>query len=338
MKKITTFLVLTLIMMVSLAACGSASNEVLSDATTVNPSEENVADTASVEEVVQEEITIVHELGETVLNTNPEKVVVFDYGFLDILDYVGLGDKIVGVPQSSNVPDYLDQYNGSTYANVGSLKEADFEKVYELKPDVIFISGRMSANYDELAKIAPTVYLPMPGATYLTTVEENLNTFATIFTTSSDKFTDEIDSIVSRVEAIRATVESNGYTGLMTQTNDANVTVFGFGSRYAMLYEDLGFTITDETIEESSHGQSGSFEYIAKQNPDYLFVVDRSAAVGTDGATGAKALLDNELINGMDAAKNNRIAYLNSTIWYTVSGGINSTSMMLEEIENALKN
>ena len=39
------------------------------------------------------------------------------------------------------------------------LFEPDFEKINEIKPDVTFISGRQSKVYEELNKIAPTIYL-----------------------------------------------------------------------------------------------------------------------------------------------------------------------------------
>jgi iron complex transport system substrate-binding protein len=38
----------------------------------------------------------------------------------------------------------------------------------------------------------------------------------------------------------------------------------------------------------------------------------------------------------MDAAKNGKIFYLDSSNWYTVSGGVHSTQSMLSEMETAL--
>ena len=38
----------------------------------------------------------------------------------------------------------LSKYEDAKYANVGSLKEPDFEAIHALKPDVIFISGRQA--------------------------------------------------------------------------------------------------------------------------------------------------------------------------------------------------
>ena len=36
-------------------------------------------------------------------------------------------------------------------------------------------------------------------------------------------------------------------------------------------------------MKEGSHGMPVSFEYIKEKNPDWLFVLDRSAAIGEEG-------------------------------------------------------
>lgn len=314
MKKLLTLSLLTFSLLFT--ACTSSSTPAI----------------AEQESEQQEEITITHPLGETTLTTNPEKVVVLDYGLLDSLDYAGV-DSIVGVPQSSAIPNHLSKYTDASYENAGSLKEADFEKINEIAPDLILITSRLTESYEELSKIAPTVFLTMPGATYMETFLDNVNILASIFTDQKDNFLNEATSITSRTEKIAEAAK--GSSALLIQASDGQFNVFGFGSRYAVVYEDFGFTLTDESIAVSIHGQSASFEYLVEQNPDYLFVIDRSAAIG-QGTTGAQALLENDLTAGMNAVKNNHVTYLDSTNWYTVAGGIQATIAMLEELEGAL--
>ena len=102
---------------------------------------------------------------------NPQTVVVFDYAILDTLDNMGV--KVVGLPKSS-IPAYLAHYNGREYVDVGTLFEPNFEKVYELRPDLILIGGRQASVYPELARIAPTVYLTIDTADYLGSFAHNL--------------------------------------------------------------------------------------------------------------------------------------------------------------------
>ena len=74
-------------------------------------------------------MTIKHQLGESNIPKNPEKVVMFDFGILDTLDELGI--EVAGLPQT-NVPSYLSKYEDSKYANLGSLKEPDFEAIHAL--------------------------------------------------------------------------------------------------------------------------------------------------------------------------------------------------------------
>src|SRR5690625_1223124 len=126
----------------------------------------------------QETMTIQHELGETDVDKNPEKIVVFDFGVLDTLDALEI--DVAGVPRG-NMPTYLEKYDNDDYENVGSLKEPDFDKIAEIDPDLIIISGRQSTLYDELSNIGPTIYLGVDTTNYMESFKENLGVVGNIF-------------------------------------------------------------------------------------------------------------------------------------------------------------
>src|SRR5699024_12488540 len=92
-----------------------------------------------------ETITVEHELGETEVDKNPEKVIVFDFGSLDTLDKLDI--DVTGVPQK-NVHEYIDKYEGKAYENIGVLKEPEFEKIEEIDLDIIIIYRSKSDVYD----------------------------------------------------------------------------------------------------------------------------------------------------------------------------------------------
>ena len=123
-------------------------------------------------------IKITHKLGETEVTKNPSRVIVFDYGIADALNTLEV--EIIGLPKSS-LPSLLSKYEDGKYENVGSLKEPDMEKVYELKPDLIIMSGRLESYYEELNKIAPTIYLGVDNADYLGSFKNNMETLGEIF-------------------------------------------------------------------------------------------------------------------------------------------------------------
>lgn len=310
MKKKLTILFLALVMAV-LAACGNTST----------------SSKSSDEVKAAEEITVKHELGEAKVKANPKKVVVFDMGILDTLDKLGV--EVAGVPQES-LPEYLSKYEDSKYTNVGGLKEPDLEAISELAPDVIFISGRQSAAYEDLSEIAPTVYVGVDTTKYMDSFKQNMELVGQIFG-KEDAVKKELASIDDTITALNDKAKAVEGKSLVVLVNDGSVSAYGSGSRFGIIHDVFGLAQADENIEASTHGQSISFEYIADKNPEYLFVVDRGAVVG--GESSAAKVLDNELVNGTDAAKDGHIIYLNPNYWYLSGGGLVSTEEMAKEID-----
>lgn len=283
-------------------------------------------------ESVSEQITITHVSGDTLVNTNPKRVVVFDYGILDSLDALEI-EGIVGVVQDG-LPDYLSKYAGEEYSAIGTLKEPDMEKIFELTPDLIIITGRQADYYEELNKIAPTINLAMDTSDYLGSFKSNMNTLAQIFGKEKE-VTTKVEEIENTISELNAKVTGKNINGLITLANDGAFSVYGQDSRFGIIHKEFGVIPVDEAIEGSTHGQKASFEYVVEKNPEYLFVVDRAAIAG--GNTSAKELFDNELIAKTDAYKNDNIVYLDPVIWYTSVGGFTSTTKMVEEINAAIK-
>lgn len=279
-----------------------------------------------------ESVVITHELGETTVNKNPKRVIVFDYGILDSLDKLGI-EGIVGVVNNM-LPDHLSKFASEEYTSIGTLKEPDMEKIFELSPDLIIISGRQSDYYEELSKIAPTIHLGVDNENYLDSFTVNMNKLGEIFGKEKE-VEEELANINEAIEKLNAKVTEKGVNGLIALSNDGAFSVYGAESRFGIIHNTFGVIPVDETIESTTHGQKASFEYVVEKNPQYLFVIDKAAVTG--GTTSAEALFDNELMQKTDAYKNGNIVYLDSNIWYTATGGFTSTMMMVEEIDNAIK-
>lgn len=286
--------------------------------------------TSGLDESENETITVSHPLGEVTVKKNPERIIVFDYATLDSLDEMGI--EVLGLPKS-NIPEYLNKFNDEKYENVGTLFEPDFEKIYELNPDVIFISGRQLELYEELNEIAPTVFLQVDGAKYMESVTNNLKILGQLF--DREEFVEEqLSGINSSINEIKEKVTEKGLNALVVMANDGSISAFGKGSRFGMVYEEFGFEPADPNLDVANHGNSITFEYILEKNPDYIFIIDRSATVG--GNVTAKEIFDNELIKETDAYKNGRIVYLTSQVWYVASGGLQGTNIMIEDIQQVL--
>lgn len=290
--------------------------------------------TSSADQQVSQKVSVKHSLGTTDVEVNPEKVVVFDFAALDAMETLGV-DSVVGTAKSSSIPTYLEKYTGEEYANVGGLKEPDLEKINELDPDLIIINGRQHSFYDKLKEIAPTISLSKEDGKYMESFTHNMEVLGDIFD-KEDQVDAEIAKINDKIEGINKEVKENGYTATTLMVSDGNLSVFGADSRFGHIYNTLGFKNTDDNIDAANHGQDVSFEYIASQPSDYMFVVDKSVISSDKNQKPAKDILNNELINKTEVAKNDNIVYLDTHSWYLSDGGFISTNTMLDEVNEAI--
>ena len=267
------------------------------------------------------------------LKKNPKRVVVFDYGVADILKNLGV-DAVVGLPKNGKMPEILSNYSDDKYTNVGSLKETDFEAVESLNPDLIIIGGRQAEDIDSFKEIAPTINLAVDGQDYMNSFKSVVTDLGKLFD-KEDEAKKAIDEIEAKIEKVNKTVKEKGLTASVVMANEGSISTFSAKSRYGLIYNGLGFTEADKNIDDSTHGQQVSFEYFLENKSDYVFVVDRGAVTGKGEA--ASKLFDNEVMNKTEVSKNGNIVYLNSVIWYTMTGGIESTNQMIDEIADAVK-
>ena len=266
---------------------------------------------------------------------NPKRIAILDLACLDIIDELGVGDRVVGMASTSI--DYLEKYsNASSIKNLGTIKEADLEAVMECEPDIIFIGGRLSKSYDALSEIAPVVYLATDtNEGLVNSVSKNAKTIASIF-----GMEDKVDSLMSdfgaRIDAIKKI--SSGKTALVGMTTSGSFNLLGNDGRCSLIGVEAGFNNLTASGSTSTHGNESSFETVVQQNPDYIFVMDRDSAISTAGAKTAKEIVENELVKTTDAYKNNHIIYLeHSNVWYTAEGGIQALDIMLTDLEKGLK-
>ena len=327
MKKISRRSFLTAMAAVSaagvLAACGASSSTASSVASSVAASSE--ATTSS--EAVPESVTIkafngAKELVDVEVPFDPQRIAILELASLDILDELGVGDRVVGTASTSL--DYLQSYvTNDSIANLGNIKEADMEAVMACEPDIIFIGGRLSKSYDALCEIAPVVFLATDAEKgVVESTRENAMTIASIF-----GLEDHVEALMadfdSRIDALKAFAE--GKTAIVGMTTSGSFNVLGNDGRCSIIGKEIGFENigVDTNIDTSTH--------------DYIFAMDRDAAIGTDGAQMAQEILENELVKSTDAYKNGHIVYLaHPNVWYTAEGGIQALSEMLSDLENAL--
>jgi iron complex transport system substrate-binding protein len=272
------------------------------------------------------------------LTEEPKRIISFDYGFLDTLDALGV-EGIVGVAANGgegNVPAHLkEKYAPSAdIQDVGSLKAVNFEAVAAAQPDVIFISGRQSAAYEELKEITPNViFIGSDNENYFQGVFESVDLAAKIFG-KEDKAEELKAGLQAKIDAVNE--KAKGYeNALIAMYNDKKISGFdnGADSRFAYFYNDFGFTPATTDIKASAHGSDFSYESILSVDPEVLVIVDRTVS----DVDVIKKDIENDIIKKTRAYKEGKIVYLDGVNWYFSANGITTEVEKLDEILNELK-
>jgi len=329
MKRMVSLVSTLLALTLAVAGCAGVAS---TDANGSAGGSTSPVQTAEPRPETQDTILITHQLGETPVPVNPEKVVVFDFGILDTLDLLGV--KVAAVPKS-NLPPYLSKYDNDEVINAGTLFEPDFEALSALDPDLIIISGRTETQYEALNELAPTIYMAVDTNNYMASFKQNMEYIGAIFQ-KEDVVAAEVKRIEDLAAEVRGKVASSGEKALILLSNDKAISAYGPGSRFGIIHDVLGFPAADESIQVSTHGDQVSFEYVKEKNPDYIFVVDRAAVV-SGGGQAAKDTFDNDLVKATNAYKNGKIVYLNPNYWYLSGGGLVSVGEMIKEVAAAVK-
>lgn len=344
MKKMMSLL-LAATLMLGLAACAGPTGDVSG----TNPPEDNTAQTsneptpsgtpsvpADPETVTITSLNGSREAVELEVPYDPQRIAILDMASLDILDALGVGDRVVG--SASTSLDYLQKYvTNENITNLGTIKEANLEAVMACEPDVIFIGGRLSKSYDALSEIAPVVYLATDSNLgVVESVRKNAGTIASVF-----GLEEQVDTLMggfdSRIETLKAFAESK--TAIVGLCTSGGFNVLGNDGRCSIIGVEIGFENVgvDANIDTSTHGNEASFEFIVDKNPAYIFVMDRDAAIAAEGAQLAQEIVENELVMGTDAYQNGHIVYLaHPAVWYTAEGGVTALDLMLADLESVL--
>jgi len=267
--------------------------------------------------------------GEFPVPKNPERVAVYDFGALDTLTALGVN---VGATVDDTNLGYLKPAVEKAQ-HVGTLFEPNYEALNAFKPQLIITGSRTNKAIHQLNEIAPTVEMTADTKNLIASAKERIDAYAQIFGKQAEadklkadihKALDEAEGeskILSDVERFKNDLAKLGAYGYLAQLNaDKN--------------QGIGITPVDAQMKEGSHGMPVSFEYLKEKNPDWLFVLDRSAAIGEEGQA-AKDVLNNPLVAETTAWKKGQVVYLDSGT-YLAAGGARQLQTALKQVTEAL--
>lgn len=253
----------------------------------------------------------------------PDRIAVFDVAALDTLD--ALGVSVAGVVSPWFVNYVSDTAEGAE--SVGTLFEPDFEAIAAGGYDLLIAGGRSSGVVPDLAEIAPTIDMTI----WEDTVGQGLarlDTYGVIFG-KQDEAAALLAAFEENLEAAKTAMADEG-NAMIVMTNGPSVSAYGANGRFGWLHTALEIPEAVEAVEEATHGEAISFEFIRDANPDVLIVIDRAAAIGQESDAAAMTL-DNALVHETAAWANDKVIYLNSANVYITSGGIQSMTQIVNQ-------
>ena len=275
-----------------------------------------------------DEITIDTAQGEVTLPAIPERVVVYSAAAADTLN--ALGVSMAGLPGNLKLP-WLAELN---VAPVGTLFEADLEKLAGIDPDLVIVGERSSSQLEQTSQVATTIDMSI-SADLLSDAKSRIGTYGTLFgkQAAAEKLEAELDA---NLEKLQQAAEGKG-TALVMLTNGPKMSAYGLGSRFGWIHDATGMEPAIADLDnEARHGNALSHELIAEANPDWIFVLDRGAAIGADSQAAAQTL-DGPLVASTTAWSEGQVVYLPPSELYIGGGGYQAMSAIIDALTGALQ-
>ncbi|XXQ67878.1 siderophore ABC transporter substrate-binding protein [Neisseriaceae bacterium B1] len=331
---------ITLFILTALAACGGqnkANNAPAASTTSAAASVPQAQNDKKEDnkplkqhDIQGEKVTVKTARGDFTVPKNPERIAVYDFGMMDTLTALGVP---VGATVDSTRMEYLKPVVEKA-KHVGTLFEPNYEALNAYQPQLIITGSRANKAIHQLNEIAPTIEMTANTKNMRQSAKERIDAFAQIFgkQAEADKLKAELDKAFDEA---KAAAQGKG-KGLVFIVNGGKLSAQSANSRLGgWLHKDIGIEPVDAAMKEGSHGMPISFEYIKEKNPDWIFVLDRGAAIGEEGKA-AKDVLNNPLVTETTAWKKGQVVYLDSGV-YLAAGGYNQLKTALKQVTDAFK-
>lgn len=248
------------------AGCGSApaaDNAPASPPSATQPAPQTAAQ--------PQQITVKHSHGEAVIPAEPKRIAVTQQIVIDWLLPLGLYAFVSpkATPTSDFAP-YLPAEQRNKLTLIGPPGNPNLEAILAQSPDVIFINNNHEKAYDQLSKIAPSIFMPSKDnwrellREYGTMLhrEKQAEAWLQGYQQKADKAKAQLTASVQdkTVAFVRFLPKE-----LRIYSNPPATSVGG------VLYTDLGLKPPAGLATDSMY-QAVSLEGMLQMNPDYIFM------------------------------------------------------------------
>ncbi|MFT4104732.1 MAG: siderophore ABC transporter substrate-binding protein [Lacrimispora sp.] len=323
--KLTKFLNATAIVAVTalmLSACSSPSTPnttVAESSQSSAPAESTEATEPETEKASTVEINDVH--GTVTVPVNPKNVISLDNRTFETLSDWGIA--LAAVPKGvmpADSPYVLDE----SVLDIGNHREPNLEIIAAADPELVIVGQRFASFYEDIKALVPNAAVidlnfdvsektDTPGENLVNGLKDSTIALGKIFDKNEeaeklaadfDQSIEAVKSAYNGTDTVMSVVVSGGNIGFAAPRS---------GRVWGPMYEVFGWVpaldIADATSDHQ--GDEISVEAIAQSNPDWLFVLDRDAAVSsTADAVPAQDVIDHSpALQNVTAVTEGNIVY-----------------------------
>ncbi|GEN88293.1 siderophore ABC transporter substrate-binding protein [Oceanobacillus sojae] len=342
--KSTFIIAIFAIFALTLAACSNSSDEnenaddQTSDSAETDEGAEDSAEDATVE------ITDAH--GTVTVPVNPENVVSLDSRTFQTLSDWGI--ELSAAPRDL-IPENIPYATDESIENIGNHREPNLEIIAAVDPELVIVGQRFGNYYEDIKELVPNAAVidlnfdvseeaDTPGENLENGFKDVTNSLGQIFdkneeaeqlTADFDQAIEDAKSAYNGTDTIMSVIVSGG---------DINFAAPHSGRVWGPLYDIFDWTPSLEIDQSSSdhQGDDISVEAIAETDPDWIFVMDRDAAVSSEEeATPAQDVIDNApALQNTTAVTEGQIVYAPADTYTNES--IQTFTKLFEDLANTL--
>ena len=265
------------------------------------------------------EITDIH--GVVVVPVNPKNVVALDNRTFETLSNWGI--ELAAVPKGV-MPAESPYVNSEAVQDIGNHSDPNLEIIAAVDPQLVIVGQRFAKYYEEIKDLVPNAVVVdfsfdvsgANGEAGKSLIEGLTNT-----TTALGQIFDKNEEAKKLNEDFYKTIENvkTAYNGtdtimsIIVSGGNIGFSAPGSGRVWGPMYEVFGWisSLSVDGATSDHQGDDISVEAIAQSNPDWIFVLDRDAAVSssTDSVPAKDVINNSPALQNITAVTEERIVF-----------------------------
>ncbi|MCT1902770.1 siderophore ABC transporter substrate-binding protein [Oceanobacillus sojae] len=342
--KSTFIIAIFAIFALMLAACSNSGdeNENADDQTSDSAETDEGAEDSAEDTTV--EITDAH--GTVEVPVNPKNVVSLDSRTFQTLSDWGI--ELAAAPRDL-IPENIAYATDESIENIGNHREPNLEIIAAVDPDLVIVGQRFGNYYEDIKELVPNAAVidlnfdvseeaDTPGENLENGFKDVTNSLGQIFDKNeeAEQLTADFDQAIEDAKA--AYNGTDTIMSVIVSGGDINFAAPHSGRVWGPLYDIFDWTPALEIDQASAdhQGDDISVEAIAETDPDWIFVMDRDAAISSEEeATPAQDVIDNApALQNTTAVTEGQIVYAPADTYTNES--IQTFTKLFEDLANTL--